>query len=333
MKKDPTDGHYYRVKQQIPDALQATRQHFNKVVAYVQDKNKEKPNDQRVPFYFQGSHLFVGGRRVREPVDPPTLSSLLNITSDQQKILDDINLQPLAHGECEGSKFYACATRAYGFTSIEKVYLWLRQQHMTADHIMLGYRLADPDSPKQCVDGSCHDGESHGDIILAQVIAESRLKNIAVFVMRYSGSTPLQGLRLKTIGDCGNAALHKIQFPTEDTNADSNSSPEHSASIAPNSMPDHPYGRSSPHNLTGHGGIHIPVGRQLKPVFGGKRPCLDYASTMAYSLDYQPVLPRNCFLLCPPASRDHSHITCVMNISEEHAHGPSPSTLLTALIS
>ena len=146
------------------------RQHFNKVVADVQDKNKAKPNDQKVPFYFQGSHLFVSGRRVCEPVDPPTLSSLLTITPDQQKVLDDIDLQPLAHSECEGSKFYAYAVRVYGFTPIEKLYLRLRQQHMTADHIMLGYRLADPDSPEQCVDGSCHDGESHGDITLAQII-------------------------------------------------------------------------------------------------------------------------------------------------------------------
>ena len=72
-----------------------------------------------------GSHLFVSGRRVHEPVDPPALSALLNITPDQQKVLDDIDLQPLAHSECEGSKFYAYAIRVYGFTPIEKLYLRL----------------------------------------------------------------------------------------------------------------------------------------------------------------------------------------------------------------
>ena len=56
-KMDPTDGHYYRVKQQIPDALQAMRQHFNKVVTDVQEKNKEKPVDERVPPLFPGIPL------------------------------------------------------------------------------------------------------------------------------------------------------------------------------------------------------------------------------------------------------------------------------------
>ena len=237
------------------------------------------------PLYFQGSHLFVGGRRVREPLDPPALSSLLNITSDQQKVLDDIDLQPLAHSECEGSKFYAHATRVYGFNAIKKMYLCLQQQHMIADHIMLGYRLADPDSPEQCVEGSYHDGESHGDITLAQAVADTHLKNIAVFVVHYSGSTPLRGLCLKTIGDCAKAALHKIQFPAEDTVSEANSSQEYPEASASNATQDHPYGRSSLQTLTGRVGLNIPVGRQLKPVFGGKRPRLDYASTMAYSLE------------------------------------------------
>ena len=172
-KTDPMDGHYYRVKQQIPDALQAIRQHFNKLITEVQEKNKGRPPAEKVPFYFQGNHLYVGGKRVKEPVDPPVLSSLLNITSVEQKVLDDINIEPLATDDCEGSIFYAYVVRVYGFGTIEKIYLRLRQQHMTADHIMLGYHLAEPDSPEQCVEGSCHDGESHGDLTLAQAIAES----------------------------------------------------------------------------------------------------------------------------------------------------------------
>ena len=117
---------------------------------------------------------------------------------------------------------------------------------MTADHIMLGYRLADPDSPEQCVDGSCHDGESHGDITLAQIITESQLKNVAVLVVRYSASTPLRGLRLKTIGDCAKAALHKLQFPTEYTVPQTDVPPEHSDPSAPSSSLEHLYCRSSP---------------------------------------------------------------------------------------
>ena len=257
-KTDPTDGHYYRVKQQIPGALQAMRQHFNKIITEVQEKNKGRPPAEKVPFYFQGNHLYVGGKRVKEPVDPPVLSSLLNITSVEQKVLDAINIEPLATDECEGSKFYAYVIRVYSFGTIEKIYLCLRQQHMTTDHIMLGYRLAEPDSPEQCVEGSCHDGESHRDLTLAQAIADSQLKNVAVFVVCYSGPTPLRGQRLKVIGDCAKAALYKIQFPnkqhptspTDDDNALQHEQ-EQAEEPSPHFSIDHQYGRISPRCLTG----------------------------------------------------------------------------------
>ena len=81
---------------------------------------------------------------------------------------------------------YECTTSLL-LTSVST----LQQLHKAADHIMLGYRLDCPESPEQCVEGSCHDEESHGDVTLAQVLEELCMKNIAVFVVRYSGATPL----------------------------------------------------------------------------------------------------------------------------------------------
>ena len=128
-KTDPADGHYYKVKQQLPDATQGARQHFNKVVIDVQEKNKVKPKNERVPFYFQGYDLYVGGRKVCEPVNPPALSSLLKITPMQQKILDDINVPELAYVERNGSKFHGYAIRVYDYPIIKHLYLRLRQLH------------------------------------------------------------------------------------------------------------------------------------------------------------------------------------------------------------
>ena len=290
-KKDPVDGHYYKVKQQIPDATQGARQHFNKVVVEHQEKNKKKPINERVPIYFQGHYCYVGGKRVREPVNPPSLSSMLTIDQKQQELLDDINLDVLSHEKRSGSQFYRYAARVYGFSTIEKIYLRLRQLHLAADHIILEYRLADPDSPEQCVDGFCHDGESHGDVTLAQVIENSHIKNIAVFVVRYSGTTPLRGERLQLIGDCARKAIQKLRFPAGDDDStvparvdvDTPSSPKEGPSPTPSQ--DHIYGCTSPQRFSGRGGLTSFVGRHLHVVNKEKRPRLDYASTMAYSLD------------------------------------------------
>ena len=108
-KTDPTDGHFYKVKQQVPDAVQGARQHFNPVIADVQQKNKGHSKKERIPFYFQGMDLFVGGKKVKQLVNPPSRAEILNITSEEQKQLNDINPPILACDEKDGSKFYAFA--------------------------------------------------------------------------------------------------------------------------------------------------------------------------------------------------------------------------------
>ena len=114
-KTDPTDGHFYKVKQQLPDTTQGTRQHFNKVIEDVQTKNKSRPKNERVSFYFQGYNLYVGGKRVREPIEPPSWLSLLAITPEEQKLVNAINLPELAYAEQQGSRFYGYAIRVYDF--------------------------------------------------------------------------------------------------------------------------------------------------------------------------------------------------------------------------
>ena len=206
--------------------------------------------------------------------------------------MDDINLEPLAQEKHSGSRFYGYTARVYGFLTLDKIYLRLRQQHLGADHIMLGYRLVDPDSPEQCVEGSCHDGESHSDTVLAQAVESSLMKNVAVFVVRYSGTTPLRGLRLKLIADCATNALQKLRYPPQDPSmleqATTGANPpvaENSSETSRSTPQDHLYGRSSPQKQTGCGGPLMTVGRHLHVFNSGKCPRLDYASSMAYSLD------------------------------------------------
>ena len=193
-KKDPIDGHYYKVKQQLPDAAQAARQHFNKVVSDVQLKNKTKPKAERIPFYFQGADLFIDGKKVKEPVTPPSRAALLTISPKLQQTLDSIVLEQLAYEERDGSKFFGYAARVYDIPLIKRLYTKMRQMHPAANHVMLAYCVETPEDPNKCTEGSCSDGESHGDVILAQVIENSTMKNIAIFIVHYFGGTPLRGL-------------------------------------------------------------------------------------------------------------------------------------------
>ena len=191
-KTDPTDGHFYKVKQQVPDAVQGARQHFNPVVADIQQKNKGRPKKECINFYFQGTDLFVGGKKVKQLVNPPSRTEILKITLEEQKQLNNINPPILARDEKDGSKFYAFAMRVYDVRFIRKAYLRLRQLHLAANHVMLAFCVEDPENPDKQIEGSCHDEESHGNVTLAQVLENTRMKNIAVFVVRYYGGTPLR---------------------------------------------------------------------------------------------------------------------------------------------
>ena len=180
---DPIDGHYYKVKQQLPDAIQVSRQHFNKVVNDVIIQNKGLPAEKQVSFYFQGTDLYVDGKKVKEPVTPPPRASLLNISVADQRLLDTINPDQLAFAERDGSKFYGFAVHVYDLSFLRKVYLRMRQLHMAANHVMLAYCVETEQNPTKCIEGSCHDGESHGDIILAQAVEAVGMTNVAVFVV------------------------------------------------------------------------------------------------------------------------------------------------------
>ena len=294
-KSDPTDGHFYKVKQQLPDAMIAARQHFNKIVAKIQEDNDGLPREKRTPFYFQGTDLFVSGRKVREPVYPPSRASILSITPREQSILDLINPPVLSQQLHLKSKFFAYAVRLHDIATVKHTYKRLRQLHIKANHIMMAFGVVSPDDPDKVLEGSCHDRESHGDVRLATVVEKSHMTNVAVFVVRYYGGTPLRGLRLKAITECATEALFKVRFPEEEdpppteedtpAEATSESSPVRAPRSGSSSPSDHTYNTSSPRPQSGKGGPYKSVGSKLR--FDPKKRKLDFvAVTMPYNIDY-----------------------------------------------
>ena len=78
---------------------------------------------------------------------------------------------------------------------------------------MMAYRVDSATDPDIAHAGSCHDGESHADVRLADVISKAQCINVAVFVVRYYGGIQLRGQRLRHISDCGRTSLNKLRFP------------------------------------------------------------------------------------------------------------------------
>ena len=300
-KTDSTDGHFYKVKQQVPDAVQGVRQHFNPIVVDVHIKNQGKSRKDRMPFYFQGTDLFVDGKKVKEPVKPPSRAEILSISPQEQKLLNDINPQVLSQDSKDGSKFFGYAVHAYDLKFIKRMYLRLRQLHLMANHIIMAFRIEDTDNPAKVIEGSCHDEETHGDVTLARILENTHMKNVVVFVVRYYGGTPLRALRLKMIADAAHTVLHSLQSPAgedpiegEDDWSEQNLSDPSQVPSATTS-PTHPLRLPHFENSSGRPNSQVHHGRGaafnfgscgFKPYQQSKKQKLDFESTMAYSLNY-----------------------------------------------
>ena len=212
-KTDPTDGHFYKVRIQTPDAYAAAKTHYNDIVQEVMTTNEGKPQEERTTFTFRGTELLLNDIPVTEPVLPPPRTAILNIPEDKQRAMDEIPLVQLSEARAKRSGFYGYAVRAYTTDYINLAYLKMRQMHPTANHIMAAYRLETPETVDDGIHGSCNDGKSHSDVKLSEALAKTSMTGVVVFVVRYYGGIQLRGLRLKLIVDCAKNALYKLRFP------------------------------------------------------------------------------------------------------------------------
>ena len=131
-EKDPTDGHFYKIKQHLPDAFAAARQHFNPIVEDIIVTNKGKKKHEKVSFMFNGAQLLVDGKPVVEAVQPPPRSSIININQEQQQQLKTFPLEPLHEITDRKSRFIGYALRVYNIISVQQAYLRMRQLHPSA---------------------------------------------------------------------------------------------------------------------------------------------------------------------------------------------------------
>ena len=304
-KKDPLDGHFYRIKPHLPDIFAAARQHYAPLIEQVISEDADLEDSKKHTFYFRGADLYINKQKVIEDIQPPSRASLLHIPPSVQNVIDDLNIPKFSEKKARGSLFEGFAARVYSLECLKKMYLRMRQQHPTANHIIMAYKIDAVSDPKKVLKGSCADGESHADVKLTAVLEKTYMSNVVVFVTRYYGGVHLGGLRLKLISDCGRLALNKLRFPDGKEPTDDppegtipvlNKTPPHG--LSPRSSPtsehedeqsasrvEHTYAKS---NFTtshggGRGGLGCPPGQRHRFANPKKKPRREHTEIMPFT--------------------------------------------------
>ena len=217
VKKDMIKGKYdevtkvrYSIRNHLPDAHYAIRQKYNPWVKEIIENNRKatNPNDRQW-FAFKGEEFYIDGQKVVELIKPPPLKAIFELTSDKRAELDEIQFVESRVFEEKGSKFIAYATTVFTAEDVDKCYLKMKKDYLTATHISLGYRIDDDN--RQPLQGACSDGEHQVDVKLLDALAKSEMNNVAVFVVRRYGGVRIGGLRLVLAQKAATVALTELR--------------------------------------------------------------------------------------------------------------------------
>ena len=122
------------------------------------------------------------------------------------------------------SKFQAFAITVFGPEFLNKAYLKMRLDHLSATHVCMAYKYNEEGLNSPSLHGSCHDGEYLADIRLLDTLLKAKINNAAVFVVRRYSGVHIGGKRLTLIQQTAQEALDKLRESRGDILSDPESS-------------------------------------------------------------------------------------------------------------
>ena len=195
---------FYRVWPQFPEPIDTERQEKQQKVAQVRKFNQNVEDEtKKIKIEFKKGTLHLNGKPQRKHIIPPTVTQLLNVSSDLQAKLDKV--APVHSNQIKDkySSFQGFALRVNNITDICHAYLRIKQLNPEADHIMLAYTIKEHS-------GHHDHGEHKAAGHMLQILQDRNLSNVAVFVVRVYGGIPLGQKRFLHIEKSTREALNNL---------------------------------------------------------------------------------------------------------------------------
>ena len=210
-KFDETSQMRYSIRPHLPEAHYAVRQKFNEKVKSIIKDNESKEENEKVKFHFRGVDFFIDGFKIVDKINPPRLHTICQLSLDERKTLDLFTFFVSDPKIERCSKFQVFAITVYGPEFINKAYLKMRMDHLSATHVCLAYKYKEEGLNSPTLHGACHDGEYLADIRLQDTLLKDQLNNVAVFVVHRYGGVHIGGKRLTLIQQTAHDALDQLR--------------------------------------------------------------------------------------------------------------------------
>ena len=192
---------------------------------FLTEKGKEEDARQRdllmdnrkLPMSHQASitrargNVIINQEPYQKAIVPPKLKEVL--LASQTHNLQKLQIQSGSSHQEKGSAFYVYAAKVTSFEDIKEKYGAIKAEHLSASHIMCGYRLFGAKISN--LQDYSDDGEHGGGRYILNMLKELSVWNLAVFVVRYHDGPNLGQRRYQIISSLTKEIVSSYHGPLE----------------------------------------------------------------------------------------------------------------------
>ena len=113
----------------------------------------------------------------------PKIKDMLLMNREQEGILNQIKMHEGKPRHKDGSAFQVFVTEVSGIEQVQEAYFAVKKNHMTASHVMCGYRIFG--SRFYNLQDYLDDGEYGGGRVILNALKDVKVWNLAIFIVRY----------------------------------------------------------------------------------------------------------------------------------------------------
>ena len=161
--------------------------------------NRNLPVSHQSTMKHQKQNLLINGEKYVKEVEVPPIKEILIKNRNIDKAFAELKIHSGPMKSVNGSTFYAYAVQANNFEKIKETYQIIKEEHISATHVMCGYRVFG--TRHYNLQDFSNDGEHSGGRTILEKLRSAKVWNMAVFIVRYHEGPNLGRLRLEIIGD------------------------------------------------------------------------------------------------------------------------------------
>ena len=170
-------------------------------------ENRKLPVPYQAEIKMKKNNITVNDKPLKQ-LRTPTLKETLGLTTKEVAEIRPIKLWQGDAQEVETSVFTGYVMETESFEVLKDAYKYLRNQHLSAAHIMCGYRFFGKDFAT--LQNYSDDGEIGGGRAVLSILKEEKVFNTAIFVIRYRDHKNIGSKRFDAIRDAARSALAKM---------------------------------------------------------------------------------------------------------------------------